>query len=391
MRYSIATTTLSTASLLVAATAHAQAVDVAAAQAAFRVGAQAFKANQFDVAAKSFEQAYEFDPRPETAFSIAQANRRQYYFDKQPWRLARAVQLYQAYLTKLPKGPRANDAIDRLGEIEPLLRELKARGELQPYSPPIKTELVVGAEVEKADVTVDGAAVQLWDPVSVTPGAHEITLAAPGYELERRRVVIAEGRFVPIDMALRPKPARLDVHTEAGATLFIDGRRIGGLPRPQMSVVAGNHYVSVTRRGREPFNQEINLQRDQAFRLDAPLQVTAQRRAAQYVLLGAATVGLGSIGFATAAWVAHDDAKSLDAKRQRGEASAADLQAYNQRVADIDRRTNIAIGVGVSAAVIGAIGVGLYWFDESSPGLSPKVVSPVIGSESVGVSFSGGF
>lgn len=367
---------------------HAQNVDKAAGQAAFRVAAQAFKANQFDVAARSFEQAYEFDPRPEIAFSIAQANRRQYYYDRQPWRLVRAVQLYQAYLDKLPKGPRANDAIDRLGEIEPLLREIKQRGELVPFVAPVKTELVIGAEVDQARVLVDGTPVALWEPVSVSAGSHSIVVDAPGFELETRRVVIAQGRFLPVDVELRPKPAQLKIQSEAGAELYIDGRRVGALPRQEVLVTAGQHFLSVTRRGRVPFNQELTLGRDQRIVLDAPLQPTVQRRASKWVLAGSALVAASSAGVALWAYAAQRDADDLDAKRLNLSATPNDLRLYNQKVNDVQARTNVAVGLGLTAMTIGAVGVGLLWFDVSSPGTGFKALRPVVGIDMVGATYS---
>ncbi|MBC8074223.1 MAG: hypothetical protein IAG13_38240, partial [Deltaproteobacteria bacterium] len=230
-----------------------------AAQAAFRVGAQAYRANKFAVAVQAFEQAYERDARPETAFSIAQANRLQYYLDRVSWRVQRAVQLYQVYLASLPAGPRARDALDHLGELEPLLVTLRTRGELTPYVPVAKTQLVVGAEVERATITVDGRPALLWEPFDVAPGKHEIVVDASGYELARKRVVVPDGRLLPIDVALRAKPARLVVRSEAGATLYIDGRLAGALPGPPVSVRGGDHFLSVTRRGRVPWERAITV------------------------------------------------------------------------------------------------------------------------------------
>ncbi len=208
--------------IVVTTAAHAQPPPVEAdareaAQAAFRVGAQAFRANRFAVAAQSFEEAHARDPRPETAFSIAQANRLQYYFDRVPWRIQRAVQLYEWYLAQLPAGARARDALDHLGRLEPILRELRQRGELVPYAPPLRTQLVVGAEVERAVVTVDGQPVELWQPVDVSAGGHDLVVEAPGYQRAERRVVVSAGTFLPVDVALSPKPGRLDVRAEAGA------------------------------------------------------------------------------------------------------------------------------------------------------------------------------
>jgi tetratricopeptide (TPR) repeat protein len=369
----------------------AQPADPEGGQAAFRVGAQAFRANRFDVAARAFEQAYERDPQPETAFSTAQANRLQYYLDRIGWRVQRAVQLYQAYLEKLPAGPRAKDALDRLGELEPVLRELRQRGEIAPYIAPIRTELVVGAEVEQARVTIDGRTVALWEPTAVAPGAHDIIVEAAGFDVERRRVVIAEGRFLPIDIALRAKPGRLAVRSEPGATLYVDGRRIGALPRDPTRVVAGSHFLSVTRRGREAWNREVEIARDRDVVVDADLVPTGQRRAARWVLIGGATVAATAVGVGLWAYAAHRDARALDDKRRALSATPEDLRAYLERVEDVQFRTNLATGFGLTALALGVIGAGMIWFDSPRPGAPPKSVEPVVGDGVLGVSVRAGF
>ena len=382
---------LAAVALLVSGLATAEVSDRDAGKAAFLVGLQAFRANQFAVAARSFELAYERDPLPEIAFSIAQANRRQYYYDRLPWRVQRAVQLYQIYLEKLPAGPRAKDAIDRLGELEPVLRELRQRGEIVPYVAPVRTELVVGADVEQAAVTIDGRATQLWEPVDVTPGSHEIVVDAPGFEVERRRVVIAQGRFLPIDIALRAKPGRLVLRTEPGATLYIDGRRIGSLPREDTRVVDGDHFVSITRRGRDAWSREVAVGRDQTLVVDADLAATNQRRAARWVLGGAATVVAASAGAALWSYVARRDARALDERRRELTATPADLDAYNERVGDARFRADLSLGLGISALVIGAVGAGMLWFDEPKPGAPPRAITPIVGRDGVGISLGLGF
>jgi len=389
---------------LTSATAHAQpvlpgvgvppasAAARLAAQDAFRVGVQAFRANLFAVAAQSFEQAYTSDPRPETAFSIAQANRLQYYLDRLPWRIQRAVQLYQAYLAALPSGPRAGDAGNRLGELEPLLAELRRRGELVPYAPTVRTQLVVGAEVDHAAVTVDGIAVQLWQPVDVTAGSHQLVVDARGYQVERRRVVVAAGSFVPVDVPLRAKPGLLSVRSEAGSDLYIDGRASGRLPGRPQRVVPGEHFVSVTRRGRESWSRVVRVGRDQEVILDAALTPTSQRRIAGWVLGSAGILAASAGGAEGWAYLARRDAGQLDRARRDLTATPADLVRYNQRVDDARQRRTLALGLGASAVAVGVLGAGLWLFDREAPGTSSRLdLQPLVGPDEVGAVVGGRF
>ncbi len=366
--------------------------DREAGQAAFRVGAQAYRANRFAVAARSFEEAYARDPRPETAFSIAQANRLQYYLDRVSWRVQRAVQLYQLYLERLPAGPRARDAIDHLGELEPLLVTLRTRGELAPYVPPVQTQLVVGAEVERATVTVDGRPAMLWEPLDVAAGPHEVVVDAAGYERARRRVVVPAGRLLPIDVALRAKPARITVRSEPGARLYIDGRRVGALPGAVGIVEPGEHFLSLTRRGRTPWERTITVERDQQLALDAPLAATAQRRVARWILGSAAVVAGASGGSLLWAYQARRDADALDRKRRARTATPADLATYNRRVDDVQQREAVALGLGIAAGALTLLGAGMWWFDDEPPGSASRLeVKPTLGNDGATVTLRGTF
>jgi hypothetical protein len=368
------------------------AADRAAAEDAFRVGAQAFRANLFAVAADSFEQAHARDPRPETAFSLGQANRLAYFGDRAAWRVQRAVQMYQWYLSQLPSGPRARDASDHLGVLEPLLAELRRRGELVPFQPVVRTQLVVGAEVEKAEVTIDGAKVGLWQPTEVAPGPHQIVVDAPGYEVATRRVVIAAGAFVPVDVPLVAKPGRLRVRAEAGARLYIDGRAAGAVGGAPRRITPGEHFVSVTRRGRTSWSGVVEIARDQELALDVELAPTGQRRVAHWVLGSAAALAVTAGGVELWAWSARRDAEEIDQARRDLTATPADLARYNRLVDDAQTRRAVAIGLGAGALAIGALGAGMWLFDHEPPGTTSRLeLTPVIGKDGSGAMLRGAF
>src|SRR3954466_9139707 len=104
----------------------AAADDRGAAEQFFRIGADAYKTGKFDAAAANFDRAYENLNAPEIAFSAAQAHRLQYQVDRDPSRLKRAIELYQAYVTGAPDGAKRKDALvylerlrDTLAKIDP--------------------------------------------------------------------------------------------------------------------------------------------------------------------------------------------------------------------------------------------------------------------------------
>ena len=359
-------------------------------RADFRVGAQAFRANKFDVAARAFEQAYARDARPEIAFSIAQANRLQYYYDRIAWRLQRALQLYEVYLQALPSGPRAKDAIDHITEISPILEEVRRRGELVPYAAPVSTQIVVGAEVDEAEVTIDGRPASLWEAVDVTEGVHEVIVVAAGYEVARRKVPITAGRFVSVDVPLVEKPARLTIVAEEGARAYVDGRPVDA--DRELLVSPGSHFVSVTRRGRQPWSRALVLERDRGTKLVAPLVPTTQRKISSWVLLSGGVLGAATGTAALWGYAARRDAERLDDARRALGATPADLARYNQRVADVEFRDRLTLGLGVASVGVLGLGLAMWLFDHDPPDGDPRLdVQPAVVGDGGGVIVGGTF
>ena len=76
-------------------------------------------------------------------FSTAQAYRRQYFVDREPAKLKRAVDLYRQYVGEVAQGGRRDDAVQHLSDLEPLLarvedeqrRSGKGRSETWPPCP----------------------------------------------------------------------------------------------------------------------------------------------------------------------------------------------------------------------------------------------------------------
>ncbi len=88
------------------------AQDTGAAKTLFEKGSKAFDAGQFQVAADLMAQSDKLSPRPQTAFSRAQALR------MAGGRSAEAIALYQRYLDELPGGPRAKEAAEHRAKLE---------------------------------------------------------------------------------------------------------------------------------------------------------------------------------------------------------------------------------------------------------------------------------
>jgi tetratricopeptide (TPR) repeat protein len=106
--------------LHISATALAQSDEVERAKASFKAGATAYAAGEYLAAIQALDAAYALTPIPAIAFSLAQAERRQYFVAHEREHLERAVLLFRRYVEQVPTGGRRADALDALSQLEPL-------------------------------------------------------------------------------------------------------------------------------------------------------------------------------------------------------------------------------------------------------------------------------
>jgi hypothetical protein len=374
----------------------------ASAEQLFRAGETAFKANQFENAARLFEQAYAVLPLPAIAFSAAQSYRLQYAIDKDPRRLKRAVALYDRYVVDDPKGSRVGDAARHLSELRPVLAEQERTGGAAIADMPATTAatmimVTTTADVPGARVSVDGGAPEPLPLMrEVKPGRHQIAITAAGYQrfVELREAVAGDTRV--IEAILVPMPAVLSLRTDDGAQVSVDGRPAGVTPlvRP-LELTVGKHLITVTRRGHRPWSREVTVERGEKLVLDAPLQHTGQRKAS-YVVMGAAAAVAISAGVAySLSLKAGGEASDLNDKRESEGLSADERNEYVDLVDKRDARldtTYILLGVAGAVAVSGAL---LYYMDnptaEADATAASLTLAPVAGADSLGLALGGRF
>lgn len=378
---------------LVARTAHAE--DPERAEAYFRAGEQAYRAQSFAAAAQDFEEAYRSLPLPEIAFSAAQAYRRQYRIDPRPEYVTRAVELYRAYLDKVKSGGRVADAADGLNDMQRELDTLiKAGAKVTPKLAAEHTQLGIdvtlgtrrsGATMREIDdrvpaessavaVTIDGNKVEPYALVNVEPGKHAVHAEAPGYFPTDRDVVAVQGTAQMVELALSAKPARVAITTSAGARIEIDGRPIASAPRDALELPSGHHLIAITERGHEPFVRELALGNDEHITLHAPLVPTARRRAVPWVLGGATVLALTSMTTTTLAYLAERDAIEIrDRARATGNLDPSVIPAYRDDRDRRDRYVTVSVIAGAAALTAVTAGLALYWFDDPRVAAAPML------------------
>ncbi len=369
---------------------------IAQAKRLFEAGGQAYEQGRYGMAIDAFEAAYRLAPRGPTAFSTAQAYRLQYFIDGDPRRLARAIELYRAYLELSPTGNRREHAAQHLATLTPILQRLEREGALgadRRQAAKARTQILVSCRTAGARVRVDGG--QLEEaPASfeVAAGKHHVDVEAPEHLPQAIDTLAVEGSTVALNVALDPRPGALSVRGPAGASVFVDGRLAGVAPlqRP-VPLRPGRHVVALTDRGRRPLVRELDVGRGQSVDVTAPLELTTQRWVS-YGLFG--TGGALAVG-AAVTWAvalgkqseAHDYEELLDAG---GTLSPAEALRYRALEGERDDLVRAGIVTGLLGVAAGAVGAVLYWTDraEAPP---PTQVTPMVSPGGAGAVLSGEF
>ena len=177
-----------------------------------------------------------------------------------------------------------------------------------------------------------------------------------------------EGRLIVVEVTLVAKPSLVDIKTDSGARVTVDGRPAGSAPFAQpLALDAGKHVITITARGRMPWVKEVELKRGDRISLDVDLSSTTQRKLSYWVF-GASAATLATAGILGAtAFSADSDASDLDQKRRSEGLTPAELTQYNQLVDRRDSRkklTYVFLGVG---ATVGAAGVLMLLLDNPTP------------------------
>jgi hypothetical protein len=88
--------------------------------------------------------------------------------------------------------------------------------------------------------------------LAATPGRHAIVITLPGYQSERRDVVVGSGAAELPAVVLRALSGSLMLTTvPAGATILVDGRKLAETTPTSISLPPGDHTVTVEKDGRQ--------------------------------------------------------------------------------------------------------------------------------------------
>lgn len=385
--------------------ADGEMTNVAEAKRYFETGRQFYEASRFSLAASAFEEAYRLSPKPQVLFSLAQAHRQQYLGERDPARLARAVELFREYVRLVSSGGRRDHALQHLTDLEPQLAKMEAAEKLAGRSTSMKLEVKTQLMITSR---TPGAIVYLGDdegseaPVvrDVMPGKTQLRVEADGFIPESVDAVAVEGRLVAVDVALKEIPALLTIDAPEGAEIGLDGRIVGTAPLlTPLEVPSGRHLVVVLQRGSYGFSRELSLARGEEREVEVALDTTTQRTVSWWFLGGAGALVTAGAVAGVLAFSAESDAQAINERRlSRQGLTAEDLVTYQARIERRDALTPAAytlLGAGAASAITGLL---LYLVDtprvdlERAPGTGIRAnLGPAVLPGGGGAALSGTF
>ena len=346
----------------------------------FNAGAQAYSAARYSEAVRSFEQAYELAPRPQLLFSLAQAERKEFFAGSEPQYLRKAVQHYKAYLDQVPSGGRRSEATEAKADLEARLARLDPSLAATPA--PVekrKARVTVYSSTDGARASVDGGPAQELPYFGdLGPGKHRVRVFADGYLDDEREVSGDKLVDQPVDLPLKERPALVTIVLDRTADILVDGRIVATSPvQRAVEVPPGAHVISIVANGMRPFSQEVVLPRGKPYRFEPRLETSGQRVVAYSMLgVGAAGIVAGAV-FGILSLTQEGHAKDILDARAAGNIGGKELDSYNSAV---DRRDAFRTVSIVTLAAGGALALGgglLYVFDRPAVTvLPPSRVEP---------------
>jgi hypothetical protein len=353
------------------------ASDVERAKASFKAGANAYAAGDYLAAIQALDAAYELTPLPAIAFSIAQAERKQYLSKNEREHLERAVTLFRRYLEQAPNGPRRADARLALMELEPELghaaaHEAPAKAQARP------TRLMIVSDTPGARITLDGGTPS-GSPLirEVAPGRHRAHVAAKGYEDVERDVTAVAGELLLTEVPLTERSTSLYVWAPAGADIYLDGVYMAqGGPLATLAVRTGRHQLVVAQPGKRVVRRDVRLARGQTHTELVTLEPTAQRSLSEILFIGGGAALGGGIVLSALAVRSQNRAEDFLHRQAHQPVSSAELVSYNAYIAERNRyRTAAAINVAASFGFF-ITGLFLHELDRPSLAIAPRRALP---------------
>jgi PEGA domain len=342
--------------------------DLERAKASFRAGANAYAAGDYLAAIQALDAAYELSPLPAIAFSLAQAERKQYGVKREREHLERALKLFRLYLEQEPNGARKGDAQLAVVELLPQLGSAPV-GEAPAKAQARPTRLMIVTDAPGARIALDGGAPS-GSPLirEVSPGRHHAHIAAGGYYDLDRDVTAVSGELILSEVRLAERPTSLYVWAPDGADIYVDGVYVAqGGPRATIPLATGAHQLTVAQKGRSVVRRDILVKRGQTRTELVTLEPTKQRFVSELMFIGGGVALSAGLVLSAFAVRSQDHAEDFLARQRHTTVSNAERIAYDASIVGRNRyRTGAVIGV---AGSLGFFITGLFLRELDRPSL----------------------
>jgi hypothetical protein len=343
------------------------AADLERAKASFKAGANAYAAGDYLAAIQALEDAYEISPLPAIAFSLAQAERKQYFVDEQRAHLERALELFRRYLAEETRGARREDAKLAITQLEPLLDTKPGKPEPAAKAQARPTRLMIVSDAPGARIILDdGAAAPSPLIREVTPGKHHARVQASGYVDAERDVTALSGELLLTEVRLTERPGSLYVYAPAAAEVYVDGVFVGqGGQLLTVPLAPGQHQLNVAQQGRRLARRDIVLERGKTHTEVVTLEPTTQRMLSELLFIGSgAAIGASLV---LSAFAVRSENRAEDFLQESGykNVKLGQLVAYNASLVERNRYRTAA-GVSVAGA-FGMFITGLFLHELDQP------------------------
>jgi hypothetical protein len=376
--------------------------EIERAKQSFRAGAAAYAAGEYLTAIQALDAAYTLTPLPAIGFSLAQAERRQYFVSHEPAHLSRAILLFREYVNNVPQGGRRADALDALSQLEPLSLARERESSPAPVEADAvrRTRVMILSETPGARLSLDGGPAA-GSPLirEVSPGQHRVTAEAKGFFSSEHQVTALDGELVVLPVRLLEQPSRLSLSTRESAEVYIDGTFASqGGARLSLELPSGTHRVVVAEKGYRVAERTLDLDPGETRALPMQLERTRQRKAALTLFItGGAALG-ATVLLSALAIRAENDAETYLGRRSQGNLSPAELDEYHDAVELRDRFRLATYVTLASAGGLFVTGLFLYELDKPDPKVVYKKptpgereapsarlrVAPIVGSHALG-------
>ena len=310
----------------------------------------AYKAGQYEAAAKHFRQAFDFSPRGSLLYNIG------FCYEKAGL-TAEAIRFYQRFIDAVPDSPKRAALQEKVGQLK---KKLDTR-----YRTVQVSSTPAGAHVFVND-RASGSMGKTPISFQLMPGKHKIIVDLKDHESDAKEVVLGDEPKVRIGFDLSLSSEYADVKfmvSEVGADILVNRRSIGKSPIVGVKRLRqGTHQVLAMKPGYKNWSQTIQVKGPKRNQVDIQLitegqtSIEVESEEGSSTLWPWVTMGAGAAmltGGVVTGLMANSLHTKLQEKKDRQELiAAADIDTGNTLVLT----TNVLVGAGTLA-----IAGGLTW------------------------------